>query len=517
MNIIAEHEQNLNQKTPQNTGPLPDILDDPDLVDPDAPSPDGINSIKLGEDLQRQIVANILNEPSLCEFAAANLDPRAFTHKAHVVALQVSFEHWRKYRELMPKTLLEPVFAEKVKERKDAIAMRGELRACLEYVALVSPAYFRDKIIELAQMQVVGRATQKLMENGDLKAYYDLIAEARAIAPDSGEETLYSDDELEDLEDLQWQITDHFPKNGTITVFGSSGVGKSFLCLDMANSIAAGIPFLGRWATIQGRVLYVCSEGSYGLKGRVWAWKAAKKIARVPGIVYSKTCHDFQERAEVERLVENAVRRLGGLDLLIIDTLSRNFGAGDADKNCDMQAYLHNLDAVRETHGCTVVNLHHTGWSDTSRERGAKALRDYCDTSICVAKVGVDHIAVECKKQKDAREFEPYVVRKNVVPVREGTDDTTLWLSLDGSKAELATAQREAEKGEDEQKLVDMVPLTDRPEEGITIGKLVEALGWRRQKVNDLCVGLCDRNAVQRHRAGDARQPWLYYRTLLLN
>ena len=57
-----------------------------------------------------------------------------------------------------------------------------------------------------------------------------------------------------------------------VELFGKPGVGKSFLALDLAMSAAAGVPWLGK-TTKQGDVVYICAEGTTGLKHRVRAWR----------------------------------------------------------------------------------------------------------------------------------------------------------------------------------------------------------------------------------------------------
>ena len=68
-----------------------------------------------------------------------------------------------------------------------------------------------------------------------------------------------------------WLIEDILEEESLIGLIGSSGSGKSFLAIDMACSIASGVPFHGR-ATTKGTVLYVASEGKRGLTTRVEAW-----------------------------------------------------------------------------------------------------------------------------------------------------------------------------------------------------------------------------------------------------
>ena len=72
------------------------------------------------------------------------------------------------------------------------------------------------------------------------------------------------------IEPLQWRVKGLFPKTGMGVVFGQSGSGKSFLVLDLANSIAKGERWFGR-RTVACPVTYVSLEGEAGLKNRITA------------------------------------------------------------------------------------------------------------------------------------------------------------------------------------------------------------------------------------------------------
>jgi RecA-family ATPase len=66
-------------------------------------------------------------------------------------------------------------------------------------------------------------------------------------------------------------------------IFGASVGGKSFVVLDMAYCIAAGIPYHGRFTKKTG-VLYVCGEGHSGLQKRIKAIHIDKGCTELPNI-----------------------------------------------------------------------------------------------------------------------------------------------------------------------------------------------------------------------------------------
>ena len=79
---------------------------------------------------------------------------------------------------------------------------------------------------------------------------------------------------IEDLKSLpkpEWRVEGLLPESGLVELYGPPGVGKSFLALDWALSIAAGTPWQERKVR-EGDVIFVCAEGSSGLLKRVIAW-----------------------------------------------------------------------------------------------------------------------------------------------------------------------------------------------------------------------------------------------------
>ena len=62
-------------------------------------------------------------------------------------------------------------------------------------------------------------------------------------------------------------------------LYGKPGSGKSFLALDWAGCVAAGLPW-GERATAHGPVLYLVAEGSGGIRRRVRAWETTAGSCR---------------------------------------------------------------------------------------------------------------------------------------------------------------------------------------------------------------------------------------------
>lgn len=476
---------------------------DSDCVDPDAArtSDDIKLSSILNSDLQKQLVAHVIHCPEVAQVAVTSLDPQHFESEAARIITKLALSYFAKYGKLIPTPLLEGEFKAEIrkKDKGRQVAMLGELREQTEYMTFESPQYWCDKIIELGESIAIRKALKEYVSNLSAAKLYDALAKAREQSKTTEPFTLKSPKKLQTLDAIEWRIADHFPSNGTVCVFGPSGVCKTFFMLDMALSVACGIPFLGRHETIQGKVLYINSEGAYNLKSRQDAWLLGhgKTIDDIdPHVLFSTVCHNLQDRSEIDRLIKMALDQMGSVDVIVVDTLSRNFGQGDTDKNSDMQNYLRGVDYMREKTGAAVVNVHHTGWGDVDRERGAKSLRDYCDASIGITKKDDTEITVSCKKQKDAPEFSDYTLLKQA-------ESGSLWLRyVDRTEAE---AEEHATATSQLLTFVPNLPLGTEPTEQNTVTvqmleSTAKSLNLSERKFRGLLNDLINDGVIQRQR-----------------
>ena len=175
-------------------------------------------------------------------------------------------------------------------------------------------------------------------------------------------------------------------------IFGDPGCGKSFLAVDIALSVASGTQFHGRDVK-KGSVFFIAGEGHNGLARRIAAWSKAKgvSLAGVP-MFKSERAAQFLDGAS-SRAVADAVSGLakqhGEPALIIIDTLARNFGAGDENNTKDMSEFVVAIDDLKARFpGCAVLIVHHSGHAEKQRARGAMALKGALDTEYRVEKNG---------------------------------------------------------------------------------------------------------------------------------
>ncbi|WP_420587565.1 helicase RepA family protein [Marivita sp.] len=167
-------------------------------------------------------------------------------------------------------------------------------------------------------------------------------------------------------------------------IFGDPGCGKSFLAVDLALSVASGTPFHGR-AVRRGAVFFIAGEGHNGLARRFAAWSKARDVALADIPLFkSERAAQFLDGASA-KAVADAVEALAGHHgqpaLIIIDTLARNFGAGDENNTKDMSEFVVAIDDLKARFpGSSVLIVHHSGHAEKQRARGAMALKGALDT-----------------------------------------------------------------------------------------------------------------------------------------
>jgi AAA domain len=225
-----------------------------------------------------------------------------------------------------------------------------------------------------------------------------------------------------------------------VLLAGPSGIGKTFLALDGALSIAAN---RGQWlgADIQkaGPWIYVAAEGAPA--PRIGAWKIAHgfDLHRPVGMYTWSSAVNLLDAGAVASFIA-AVKPLSPVGVCF-DTFSRCFVGGDENSARDVGVAVANLDRVRTQLNALVIVLHHLNKGGTS-ERGSGALRGACDT-VLYLQAADDLLQLTCDKQRDAEPFEP--VNLKLVPAYPGASTCVVRLAADvSSDGKLTDAQGKA-------------------------------------------------------------------------
>jgi len=250
---------------------------------------------------------------------------------------------------------------------------------------------------------------------------------------------LLSLDELEAIPPPTFLIDDLLPASALAAVYGPAKLGKTFVVLDMALSVASGRPFFGHQVR-KGTVVYVIGEGRTGMGQRWRAWKAAH------GVSYGVRFHVLPRAVQLlePRHMVEFRKELDLLDeapaLVVFDTLARCFVGGEENSARDMGLAVNALDALKEQTGATVLVVHHTNRAG-EEERGSGSLRGAVDTMMALKEEN-DSLTLTCVAQKDAAQFAPISIRLvkseqslAVAPPRPGTPQSAgkrarFWLEI---------------------------------------------------------------------------------------
>ena len=209
-----------------------------------------------------------------------------------------------------------------------------------------------------------------------------------------------------ELKPLEYLVEGLIPLKSLGMIFGDPGCGKTFLSIDIGMSIATGSDFHGKPVS-GGKVIMVVGEGYHGVVQRAFAWCAQNNVPREDVDLYiSRTAVDIADKNARAILTAEIEKNLGlgeHLQLLIIDTVARNFGGNDENSTKDMSSFVTAVDSIAAQFGCATLLVHHTGHASKGRARGAIALTGAVDIEYLITNTN-SFITMECTKAKDFEE-----------------------------------------------------------------------------------------------------------------
>ncbi len=227
------------------------------------------------------------------------------------------------------------------------------------------------------------------------------------------------DDEIEDLPAPAWLVNGYLLEKSISVLYGPPGIGKSFLTLDVALSVARGSDWHGH-QMMQGIVVYGASEGAAGFGQRVKAWKQHYGLTgrRGAGFVF-QPCN-FLDSQDVNAFLGMLKALPESPRLVIIDTLAWAMAGGDEYAVKDVMLVLQAARRIRDEIGPAVLIVHHTG-KNGEAERGSSALRAGADTMLKLSADG-KLLKLTVDKQKDAATPRPKMLQLQRINVSGPTD-----------------------------------------------------------------------------------------------
>jgi hypothetical protein len=201
-------------------------------------------------------------------------------------------------------------------------------------------------------------------------------------------------------------------------IFGAPGEGKTFVALDIAYCVAAGLEWM-KCKVKAGPVLYVAYEGS--LENRAKALLQKHGDADVPLHVIDAAMN-LRTAAGLEEL--NAV--IADLPakpvLIVIDTFARAMMGGDENSAQDVGDFNSAVAALIESTGACVLIIHHSGKNKAAGARGSSALNGALDTSL---EIDAKQIISEKQREGEARPVIGFTLTKLDVGKDEDGDVET--------------------------------------------------------------------------------------------
>lgn len=211
-------------------------------------------------------------------------------------------------------------------------------------------------------------------------------------------------DYADNVQDPTWLIPGMLPANGIGMLYGESGSYKSFLALDMALSLAFGIP--GQWGAppVKNDVLFFAGEGPVATAKKRWpAWMEWQNIE-------FRSDHRFFISSEVplytnstawENVKSDLVELRARPSLIIIDTMTRLITGLDENSAKDASMVTKFMEQLARYYECCVLAVHHTGKDQNKGARGSSAFYANMDF-VLSTKLKQGGTELRVKKQKDA-------------------------------------------------------------------------------------------------------------------
>lgn len=214
--------------------------------------------------------------------------------------------------------------------------------------------------------------------------------------------------DIKALPDVEWLIDDIIPSASLGFLYAAPGSYKTFLCYDLALSLAYGFStWLDKKIAHPGSVLYIASEGSAGVKNRIIAWQKKHEVtADSDRFRLIRKTMSFMDRTDIDRLertVAAIVEQYGPIGMVFVDTVSRVLPGADENLQKDMTVFVAACDRIRERFNATVIGVHHT--NKNGDMRGSTVFLGQGDFIFRINKhenSGSGELI--CEKQKDAED-----------------------------------------------------------------------------------------------------------------
>ena len=246
--------------------------------------------------------------------------------------------------------------------------------------------------------------------------------------------------EIYDLPDPRYLIKDLLIENGLCFVYGAPGCCKTFIVLDMALSIAAGLPdWWEKPIERSGPVLYISSEGVTDMKFRIKAWSENNGLGAPPlPFRLLDESMNFMNEEDIDKLIRTIDKAIQGMEgevpvLIVIDTVSRVLPGADENLQKDMTLFIRACDRIKAKFGCCTLGVHHTGRQGANM-RGSTVFDGAADGSFLIAREeGAMEGQIMAKKIKSAPDGWTWDFGIHLTPLISGNTSLTVTRMFDAT------------------------------------------------------------------------------------
>lgn len=216
----------------------------------------------------------------------------------------------------------------------------------------------------------------------------------------------------------QWRVKNRLPARGLAVIYGPSSSGKSFLVLDLLQSIAFGRDWFGHKVK-QCAVTYVALEGEAGVAGRIKAY-VTRHGSVSSDVGYVAEPFTLLKVDDINDLAK-AILAAGNADVVVVDTLSRAISGLDENDSKAMGLIIAAAKILQELLGGLLLFIHHTGKDAARGMRGHSSLHAAVDCAIEVKRSG-DNREWVIAKSKDGADGASHSFTLEVVPLGVDSD-----------------------------------------------------------------------------------------------
>ena len=197
---------------------------------------------------------------------------------------------------------------------------------------------------------------------------------------------------MENITPPKWVVKDICEEDSVVAIFGQPKSGKSFVTVDLACNIVLGRNWHGH-DTEQGSVVYLAGEGMRAISRRFLAWQQlnATRVRDAPLLISTRGARllDDKDHQLLKDTIDRTQDESGKVKMIVVDTLQRNFGAGNENSTEDMSAFIERIDDLRDCYSTCICIVHHTGHSSNSRARGSSVIQASVDWEYRVTRTNL--------------------------------------------------------------------------------------------------------------------------------